>query len=105
MTSNQPEGHRATEVEPLVREGTALRDLGRLDEAEGAFRKALEQAPGHAPAHYAIAELFRVPVPIFPSELADPDKGTTLGIGSPGRELVSDLARMRARHVVGLRIP
>jgi predicted TPR repeat methyltransferase/Flp pilus assembly protein TadD len=39
--------------------GLVLRELGRLDEAEIACRKALELDPGHAPAHINLAEQFK----------------------------------------------
>ena len=43
------------EPEPLIALGEALSERNRFDEAGTAFSEAVEAAPGHAPAHYALA--------------------------------------------------
>jgi Tfp pilus assembly protein PilF len=37
----------------------ALMEAGRLDEAEGQFRRALARAPNNGWSHYGLAELYR----------------------------------------------
>ena len=36
-----------------------LKDTGRLDDAEGQFRRALARAPNNGWSHYGLAELYR----------------------------------------------
>jgi len=42
----------------LLHMGVIHAEIGRLEAAEGAFRRAVEAAPDHAPAHAALAQLY-----------------------------------------------